>query len=243
MAFAKMMMSLLGFLRFVRSSQYHAKEVDVVTDLSSASVMARQVMEDALSFFYLSEPNLTSEEKQFREDVWRFHGATEKMESARYANLSNRDLTPVAAELQRLKEIVEKHPMLSAIEGGARGRIKKGDVGHILHDREILQRRGIQTDVYDLGRKVLSNFAHFSTFSHELIMGTDEDWRRSWRSFLTPALYAANFTAEAIEAFLETFPQTRQLLSDVERTLVTNWRAWLRAPFESRVARKSAPPE
>jgi hypothetical protein len=30
--------------------------------------MARQVMEDALSFFYLSEPNLMHEEKQFRED-------------------------------------------------------------------------------------------------------------------------------------------------------------------------------
>jgi hypothetical protein len=29
--------------------------------------MARQVMEDALSLFYLSEPNLMHEEKQFRE--------------------------------------------------------------------------------------------------------------------------------------------------------------------------------
>jgi hypothetical protein len=196
-------------------------------------------MEDALSFFYLSEPNLTNEEKQFREDVWRFHGATEKMESARYANLSNRDLTPVAAELQRLKEIVEKHPMLGGIKD--RGRIKKGDVGHILHDHEILGRRGIQTDVYDLGHKVLSNFAHFSTFSHELMMKTDADWEKSWRSFLTPALYAANFTAEAIEALLETFPQTRHLLSDVERTLVTNWRTWLRMPFEHRMAEKFDP--
>ncbi len=50
------------------------------------AVMARQVMEDALSFFYLSEPNLMHEEKQFREDVWRFHGATESIESVRFAN-------------------------------------------------------------------------------------------------------------------------------------------------------------
>jgi hypothetical protein len=56
--------------------------------------MARPVMEDALSFFYLSEPNLMHEEKQSREDVWRFHGATESIESVRFANVSNPDLAP-----------------------------------------------------------------------------------------------------------------------------------------------------
>jgi hypothetical protein len=240
MAFVKMMMSLLGYLRFIPSSRYHAKAIDVVMDLSSASVMARQVMEDALSFFYLSEPNLTSEEKQFREDVWRLHGAAEKMGSARYANLSNREDTPVAAERERLSEIVAKHPLFKTLKDG--GRIKKGQVGQILHDREILERRGIETDLYDLGKKVLSNFAHFSAFSHELMMETDADWEKSWRSFLSPALYAANFTAEAIAAFLETFPQSRQLLSEDERMLVTNWRVWLRTPFEPRIARKSGSP-
>src|SRR5882672_2174130 len=80
MAFVKMLMSLLGFLRFIPPSRFHA-EKEVVIDLSSASVMARQVMEDALSFFYLTEQDLTNEEKQFREDVWRFHGTAEKMES------------------------------------------------------------------------------------------------------------------------------------------------------------------
>jgi len=129
--------------------------------------MARKVMEDALSFFYLSEPNLMHEEKQFREDVWRFHGATESIESVRCANVSNPDLAPaIDAELKRRKELLEKHPRLSAIEGGRRGRIRQGRENHVLHDREILERRGIQTEVYDLGRKVLSNFAHFSTLSH-----------------------------------------------------------------------------
>jgi hypothetical protein len=58
---------------------------------------------------------------------------------------------------------------------------------------------------------------------------------KSWRSFLTPALYAANFAAEAIEASLETFPNTRRLLSEPERTLVANYRGWLRETFEPRV--------
>jgi hypothetical protein len=124
MAFVKTLMSVLGFLRFIPSSRYHAKEGEVVIDLSSASVTARQVIEDAFSFFYLSESNLTREEKQFREDVWRFHGATESIESVRFANVSNPDLAPaIDAEVKRRKELLEKHPMLGAIEGGRRGRI------------------------------------------------------------------------------------------------------------------------
>jgi hypothetical protein len=236
MAFAKTMMSLLGFLRFIPSSRFHAKEGESVIDLSSASVMARQVMEDAVSFYYLSEGNLTQEEKQFREDVWRFHGATESIESARFANVSNPARVPAAeAALERRREALQNHPMLAAMESDRRGRIRQGRESHVLHDREILGRRGIQADVYNLGRKVLSNFAHFSTLSHQMIMATSADWEKSWRSFLAPALYAANFAAEAIEASLETFPNNRRLLSEQERTLVANYRNWLRETFEPRV--------
>src|SRR6266446_10124101 len=47
MAFVKTLMSLLGYLRFIPASRFYAKEVDRIIDLSSASVMARQIMEDA----------------------------------------------------------------------------------------------------------------------------------------------------------------------------------------------------
>jgi hypothetical protein len=103
--------------------------------------------------------------------------------------------------------------MLNSIKRDDQGRIIKADKNHVLHDHEILERRGIQTDVYDLGRKVLSNFAHFSALSHQMMMETNADWGKSWRPFVPPTEYAANFAAESIEAFLETFPQTRQLLS------------------------------
>jgi len=69
MAFVKTLMSVQAFLRFIPSSRFHAKEVEFAIDLSSASVMARQVMEDAISFFYLSQPKLTKEEKQVRQFV------------------------------------------------------------------------------------------------------------------------------------------------------------------------------
>jgi D-arabinose 1-dehydrogenase-like Zn-dependent alcohol dehydrogenase len=47
-------------LRFMPPNRYYANAGQVVTDLSPASVLGRQVLEDAISFFYLSEARLTS---------------------------------------------------------------------------------------------------------------------------------------------------------------------------------------
>ena len=186
------MMSVQAFLRFIPSSRFLAKEVEFAIDLSSASVIARQVMEDAISFFYLSEPGLTKEEKRFRELVWRFHGATEAIDSAAFIGVANPELSPTAAERDRFGKQLNDPPfeeMLEAIEGGRRGRIRQGRENHVLHDREIFTRRGMRTnETYDAYRKVLSNFAHFSVFSHQMMMETSADWEKSWRAFLTPVL-------------------------------------------------------
>ena len=66
MAFVKTMMSVFGFLRFIPASRFSGNVGETVTDLSSASVIGRQVLEDTISFFYLSEPNLTPQEKCLR---------------------------------------------------------------------------------------------------------------------------------------------------------------------------------
>jgi hypothetical protein len=127
MAFAKTMLSLLGFLRFIPSSRYHAKEIHVVTDLSSASVMARQTMEDAISFLYLSEPGLTNKQKEFRELIWRYCGASEELESAILVEVLNADRSPVAAERDRCRQRLlspEFEEMLKAIKSDRRGRIR-----------------------------------------------------------------------------------------------------------------------
>jgi hypothetical protein len=43
-----------------------------------------------------------------------------------------------------------------------------------------------------------------------------------------PTLSVAAFIAEGLETFIETFPETAQLLSDRERQLIMNYRRWLR---------------
>jgi hypothetical protein len=122
---------------------------------------------------------------------------------------------------------LRNNPLLAAIEGPQRGRVRDGIKNRVVYDDNILERRGIMTRRYNLLRKALSNFAHFSAFSHHLLMDTSGDWQKSWPEFFLPSLSVAGFIAEALEAFTETFPETAQLLSDRERQLITNYRSWL----------------
>jgi hypothetical protein len=203
MAFVKLMMSVQAFLRFIPSSKFHAQEAEFAVDLSSASVMARQVMEDAIAFFYLSESNLTKQEKVFRTLVWQLHGATETLESLDYLVPEKTDAGLVDAQ-KRAKELLNEPlyaAMLENIERGRRGRIRKGQQNHVLHDEQVLLRRGIRLDAYRFWRKTLSNFARFSVLSHRLMLQTTSDWKNSWQSFFAAASCVANFGAEAVAAF------------------------------------------
>jgi hypothetical protein len=231
MAFAKTMMSVVAFLRFIPSSKYHAKAMHELMDLSSASVMARQAMEDAVSFLYLSKSGLSDQQKEFRKVVWIYCGASEELESAKLIAVSKTDQSPVAAERDRCKKRLEGEEFeaqFAPMKRDRRGRIRKGELNQALHDHEILERRKINTDTYDFYRKVLSNFAHFSTYSHKMIMGTSADWSQSWRRFQPPTLAVANFAAEVVAGFIEIFPHVRQLMSNDEQTIVNNFRA---SPF------------
>jgi hypothetical protein len=204
MAFVKTMMSVLGFLRFIPSSRFFAGIQEVVIDLSSASVMGRQALEDILSFFYLTEANLSPEQKAFRELVWRYHGLTEHIESARLAGIAISEAVPRVEAREQLKWQVESHPMFAAMHKGRwKDDIRKGYRGHVLHEDDVLKRRGIVVDRFKLPYKMLSNFAHFSSFSHETIMTTNADWEKSWRPFLHPAHCVAMFTAEVLERSLK----------------------------------------
>src|SRR6516162_5799114 len=103
--------------------------------------MARQVLEDVLSLLYLSESNLTQQQKDFRKFVWQFHGFTESIEAAEFAESinpkwSNPDLPPVRAAREKARALLANNPMLNAITNPLRGRVRKGDVNQVVYDEE-----------------------------------------------------------------------------------------------------------
>lgn len=123
---------------------------------------------------------------------------------------------------------IEAHPLFEVKSSTAKGRIRKGHVGYLLHDEEILQIRGINTDYYILPRKVLSNFANFSSFSVSMMDSTSRDWHRSWSEFLLPTYHVVRFVSEGFAGFAEIFPLVACIVSDSERHLIESYRTDLR---------------
>jgi hypothetical protein len=78
----------------------------------------------------------------------------------------------------------------------AKGRIRKGQVGCLLHYEEILPNRGINTNYYNRPRKVLSNLAHFSSLSVAIMNKTSRDWQQSWNEFILLAYHVVRFVSE-----------------------------------------------
>ena len=234
--FVKTMLSLQGFLRFIPSSQFHAKEGDIVIDLSSASLMARQTIEDAISFFYLSQPSLSKDQKKFREFVWRYHAATEAFTCAKYSAELNPSL-PKALATDGLDDARKEFEgrigqpvflaMLEAIKPDRhREEIKHGRTAYVLDKGKIVNLRGIRTREFNLPYKLFSNFAHPSGFS--LLLMRQSTVQHPGQRFFTPTRFVAGFAAEVIEAFLETFSETRKLVDDEERDIISTFRRWLR---------------
>jgi hypothetical protein len=227
-AFNKAMMSLVGFLRFIPPSQFYARSILEIIDISSASVLARQVLEDLLAFFYLAQPDLCPEQKEIRELVWKYHGFCEAIEASRLAFPSEQDSTESERRAKQMLAKIEVHPLFEVKSSTAKGRIRKGQVGILLHEEEILQIRGINPDYYNLPRKVLSNLAHFSSLSVSIVNATNRNWHQSWTQFILPAYHVVRFVVEGLAVFTELFPQVGTLASAEDKLFIDQYRNSLR---------------
>ena len=226
LGFIKILMSLRAFLGFVSSHEAYAQKWNNVFDRSSPSVLARQVFEDILSFVYLSEPNLSREEKEFRAEVWKYHGGKEYIEFCELLSPKNSALPGVRVDHDKIAAIVKSDPLLNNIQERLRDDVEKGRKNRVLYDKAILQRRGIEEKPYKAPHKILSNFVHLSGFS-SVLMRQSELMEVAYYSSI---LYLAQFVAEALGVFVETFPESDQVLIKDERDLIAAFRGQLRSP-------------
>ncbi len=190
------------------TSKYWAKEVVEVVDLSSASVMARQFIEDAVVFFfYFNERGLSDEELRLRQSIWLFHGIVEAGQAAKLAD-SEAPVVALTPATLAIGESIEKNPLFQALGGDkegkdAQGRIKKGRQPLLLSHKEIIQRRGISMKAYLFPLKAFSNFVHHSSISARFIDETESNWRACFHQFIKVLYYVAAYTAEVLVCFRE----------------------------------------
>jgi hypothetical protein len=71
-----------SFLRLIPGSKHFPKDAPDDWDFPSAAVLARQILEDSITFLYLVESGLLADQLDFRQMVWSYHSAKEKSKIA-----------------------------------------------------------------------------------------------------------------------------------------------------------------
>jgi hypothetical protein len=165
--------SLLGL---IPGSKRFPKDAPEACDFPSFAVLARQILEDSVTFLYLVESGLLADQLEFRQLVWEYHSATEKSKIASlygyvtdsvYPKGSPMPLLKKAAEekIPLLKKRIEEHHRNAALPKYLREKVGKGKENLVAKTAEILTRLNIPAYFYDAPYTHLSNFVHASEFS------------------------------------------------------------------------------
>jgi hypothetical protein len=216
--FSKGLMSLVGFLRFIPPSHYYADKVIGLIDLSSASVLGRQLMHDATTFFYLTEASITDEELQLRVNVWNYHGVVEASAAAALAAEASepQELSP---EVKAVVRALEESAAFRRLDNNTKGRIRKGQQPLVLSNQDILTRRGISKHAYLFSLKAFSNFVHPSALSVRFLELASGAWDNCYQEFYQVICYVAGFSAEIIQAFVDVVPDCRQPPARIKKVI------------------------
>jgi hypothetical protein len=57
---------------------------------------------------------------------------------------------------------------------------------------------------------------------------TNRDWSQSWGEFILPTYHILRFVSEGLELFVQTFPETKVLISAEDQQLIDKYRTSLR---------------
>jgi len=214
LVFCKLALAVLGTLRFIPGSIYFADKGAKAVDLSSASVLARQVLSDTVTFLYLADRNLTQEDREFRGFVWSLQALKQSCDFLKLNDPTDPAIAQIEPELLKRFEDFEKHPLSQKIDKGIKAQINAGRRALWKTDYDILNGYGLRKKCYDAPFLLFSNFVHASELSANLILQTGAQKEDSFRRFFFGLVNTIPFFAVDIEVLIQCFPACRSHITD-----------------------------
>jgi hypothetical protein len=214
LVFCKLALGVLGTLRFIPGSIYYADKVANAIDLSSASVLARQVLSDTVTFLYLADRNITDEDRAFRGFVWTLQALKQSRDYIALHDPNDPLLKQLEPELAKRFDDFDKHPLSKGISDSIMGQIKGGRRALWKSDYDIFKGYGIRKKVYDLPSLIFSNFVHASELSVNLMLQTSAQGKDNQQRFFFGLVNTIPFFAIDIEVLIQCFPACRSHITD-----------------------------
>jgi hypothetical protein len=198
--------------------------VSELWDLSSASSLARAVVEtyDALAYVAVHQAN--AEERHFRILLWKLHDQERRQKILGLIGSSSSNVAEIGANVSRLRDELLAHPLFICAEKSFVGNVKSRKTPSFhLSQLERNEQSGVNHDYYNAAVMFLSSHVHTFPFAVHQLMQFRAGELDSLRMMSMPMQYATGFLAKGIQGMSEIFAEDAPMPSQSTRDTLDMW--------------------
>ena len=198
--------------------------VSELWDVSSASSLARAMVEAYDALAYVAIHRVSEEERRFRILLWKLHDQDRRQKMLGLIGSSSPAAAEIDLNVSTLRGELLAHPLFASAEKSLVGKIKNGEAPpfHLSH-HERNHRSGINHDYYTAAVMFLSSYVHTFPFAIHQLMEFRAGEENSLRLMSMPIEYASGFLAKGIQGMIEMFAEHAPVPSQSTQHTIDIW--------------------
>jgi hypothetical protein len=228
LAFGRLALNGLSILRLSPGSSLYIPEPFQIWDLPSVSSLSRNLVETYLTLHYFTRTNLSTDELQFRKNVWHYNEANERLKMLQLGVPKSVELPKLEQDLSQLKSKLEQSSLFNALPKDKRKRILQGEIAKLETKQQLCASAGVSQGYHGSIFKYGSNHTHSSPFSFSQLNNFQANDPSSRRVFNTAFDTSTGFIAMGVRDYVKLWPDQLSLMDSEEKRLVDFWEGILK---------------
>ena len=201
-----------SFLQLFHGTSLKVNELVITSfDEPTIFIMFRVIIENYLTFFYIFCDNISTEEKKFRMNVWKYSGLKQRSGFKATTEDSKLKLRNELVEIDNLKELINSSPFFISYKKEEQKQVLKGTKPRLFNTWvELNERSGFQTDLFKNLYGYKSNYTHSEFISILQIKSQNYGLNLNAKEHYT-LLLLHSLVCKCILDLVEIFPSIKEL--------------------------------
>jgi hypothetical protein len=224
--FTKLICHALSLRKLSPSPDSDAQEL---WDLSSASAVARALIESYDALAYIAVHEVSESERQFRILLWELHDQQRRLKMLARVGSVDARIPDMEQRAETHRQRLLAHPTFTSLSRDVQAKIRSGDPPPIhTSQRELNEVSGVNHDYYVGATMFLSQYVHTYPISVHQLMNFRAGEPEALHLASMPLQYVLPFISKAIDGMERIWP-TCAVAPDLE---APSYRTWLNIATE-----------
>lgn len=193
-------------------------------DVSSASAVARSLIESFDALAYIGIHAVTESERRFRIMLWELHDQQRRLVMLARSRSSHRGVKDISARTATLKAALIAHPFYPSTGKDLQHKVSHGDAPAFhLSQKQLNAASGINHDYYTTAIMFLSQYVHTFPFALHQLMNFTPGEPEALHISSMPLQYSLGFLAKAIVGMVTIWPAGHVDTDDFTEGVLGKW--------------------